>query len=146
MHTPSITRRDLPGHVEPHTRAVACPTPDGALLMLAEDTSTFATQRRLVARAFGLSTIPAILLALAVGALLGARAQAQVRAVRQAAERIMAGNIGQRLPVRGTRYNLDRLSADVNRMLDRIAALVDQVRAVPLDMESRRGFRHGVNV
>ncbi len=134
VHTPSITRSDLSGHVEPYTRAIACPTAKRATLVLAQDTSTLQTQRELVARAFGLSTAPAILLALAVGALLGSRAQAQVRGVRRATERIMAGNLAERLPVRGTRDNLDRLSADVNRMLDRITMLVERVTNIGNDI------------
>ena len=102
--------------------------------MLARDTDDFEGYRTLVARAIGLGAAPAVLAALSLGALLGIRAQAHVRRVQRATERIIAGELTERLPVRGTRDDLDRLSADVNRMLDRMAALLDQVRHVGNDI------------
>lgn len=129
-----VLRTDPPGHVARRTRAVACPAPGGEVLVLARDADTFEDYRALVARAVGLGAVPAVLVALAAGALLGTRAQAHVRRVRLATERIMAGELGERLPVRGTRDDLDRLSADVNRMLDRIAELLDRVRHVGNDI------------
>lgn len=131
---PELRRTDPPDHVARHTRAVACPVPGGGTLLLARDADAFEDYRVLVGRAVGLGAAPAVLIALATGALLGARAQAHVRRVRRATERIMAGELGERLPVRGTRDDLDRLSADVNRMLDRMAELLDQVRHVGNDI------------
>ena len=133
-HAPEIRRRDSPGTVERNTRAVACAVEGGGTLVLAQDTDTFEVHRALVVRAVGIGAAPAILIALATGALLGTRAQAHVRRVQRATERIIAGELGERLPVRGTRDDLDRLSADVNRMLDRMAALLEQVRHVGNDI------------
>ena len=131
---PEILRADHSDHVARHTRAVACPVLGGDVLVLAQDADAFEDYRALVARAIGLGAVPAVLIALSTGALLGTRAQAQVRRARQATERIMAGELGERLPVRGGRDDLDRLSADVNRMLDRMAELLDQVRHVGNDI------------
>ena len=131
---PEIRRTDAPQALQRHTRAVACPVADGDTLVLARDTDDFEGYRTLVARAIGLGAAPAVLAALSLGALLGIRAQAHVRRVQRATERIIAGELTERLPVRGTRDDLDRLSADVNRMLDRMAALLDQVRHVGNDI------------
>ena len=132
-YAPEIRRKDAPDVVERHTRAVACAA-EADTLVLARDAGTFRDTRMLVARAIGLGAVPAMLIALGTGALLGTRAQAHVRRVRQATERIIAGKLEERLPVRGTPDDLDRLSGDVNRMLDRMAALLEQVRHVGNDI------------
>jgi len=133
-YAPEIQRSDSQGAVERNTRAVACAVEGGDTLILARDVDTLKGHRALVVRAIGLGAAPAILIALATGTLLGTRAQAHVRRVQRATERIIAGELGERLPVRGTRDDLDRLSADVNRMLDRMAALLEQVRHVGNDI------------
>jgi signal transduction histidine kinase len=46
----------------------------------------------------------------------------------------MAGNLTSRIPVRGTRDELDRLSETINAMLDRIAALMDNLGQVTNDI------------
>jgi signal transduction histidine kinase len=47
---------------------------------------------------------------------------------------IMAGNLASRIPVRGTEDELDRLSETINAMLDRIAALMDNLRQITNDI------------
>ena len=47
---------------------------------------------------------------------------------------IMAGNLTTRVPVRGTQDELDRLSETINAMLDRIAALMNNVTQVTNDI------------
>src|SRR6202000_3441032 len=46
----------------------------------------------------------------------------------------MAGNIASRIPLRGTQDELDRLSETINAMLDRIAALMDNLGQVTNDI------------
>lgn len=133
-HAPEIHRSDAPGALERNTRAVACAVEGGDTLVVAQDTDTLEGHRASVAQAIGLGAAPAVLIALVTGALLGTRAQTHIRRVQRATERIIAGELGERLPVRGNRDDLDRLSADVNRMLDRMAALLEQVRHVGNDI------------
>lgn len=47
---------------------------------------------------------------------------------------IMAGNLASRIPVRGTEDELDRLSETINAMLDRIAALMDNLKQITNDI------------
>jgi signal transduction histidine kinase len=47
---------------------------------------------------------------------------------------IMAGNLTSRIRVRGTQDELDRLSETINAMLDRIAALMDNLRQITNDI------------
>jgi signal transduction histidine kinase len=54
----------------------------------------------------------------------------RVETIRRTAEAIIAGDLSRRVPVRGTGDDLDRLSQTLNRMLDRIAELMDSLREV----------------
>ena len=47
---------------------------------------------------------------------------------------IMAGNLASRIPLRGTQDELDRLAETINAMLDRIAALMENLRQVTNDI------------
>jgi signal transduction histidine kinase len=54
----------------------------------------------------------------------------RVDTIRRTAEAIIAGDLTRRIPVRGSADDLDRLSQTLNRMLDRIAELMDSLREV----------------
>jgi signal transduction histidine kinase len=58
----------------------------------------------------------------------------RVETIRRTAEAIIAGDLAQRVPVRGTNDDLDRLSQTLNRMLDRIAELMESLRQVSADI------------
>jgi signal transduction histidine kinase len=78
--------------------------------------------------------VPAIVLAFVAGSLLSWRALRRVRLIHRAAERILHGNLSERLPHRGTGDDFDRLAAAVNRMLDEIAHLMDEIKGVGDDI------------
>ena len=74
------------------------------------------------------------MIALLVG-LIGAyfvtrRVMRRVDAMTETSRQIMAGNLSGRLPVAGTRDELDRLAESVNAMLDRIEALMAGLKEV----------------
>ena len=58
----------------------------------------------------------------------------RVEAIRRTAEAIIAGDLTQRVPVRGTGDDLDRLSQTLNRMLDRISELMESLRHISADI------------
>ena len=58
----------------------------------------------------------------------------RVETIRQTAEAIIAGDLSQRVPVRGVDDDLDRLSQTLNSMLDRISELMDSLRQVSADI------------
>ena len=76
--------------------------------------------------------------ALAVAALSGALVSrsfvARMDAIARTCRAIMAGNLRDRIPIRGSQDELDRLSATINAMLDRIAALMENLRQVSSDV------------
>lgn len=58
----------------------------------------------------------------------------RVENIRQTAEAIIAGDLSQRIFVRGSGDDLDHLSQTLNRMLDRISELMDSLRQVSADI------------
>jgi signal transduction histidine kinase len=60
--------------------------------------------------------------------------QRRTGAIAQACRAIMAGDLATRIPLRGTSDELDRLSRTINSMLDRISALMENVRQVTNDI------------
>ena len=62
--------------------------------------------------------------------LLRRRPLRRIQAIEQATAQIVAGNLGQRLPLSNRRDELDMLAAIVNAMLDRIEQLMTEVKGV----------------
>jgi signal transduction histidine kinase len=58
----------------------------------------------------------------------------RVDAITRTAEAIIDGHLARRVPIHGTDDDLDRLAGTLNRMLDRIAALVESLRQVSNDI------------
>jgi signal transduction histidine kinase len=78
------------------------------------------------------------LVALAVG-LLGGTAMSRnllrrVEKVNRTSERVMAGNLSDRIPLDGTSDEFDQLAANLNRMLDQIECLMTAMREVTDDV------------
>jgi signal transduction histidine kinase len=86
--------------------------------------------QRIVLRALLLGAIPALLLALGAGALLSWRELRRVRMVQQALAQTLRGDLKERLPSRDTADDFDRLAIAVNRMLDEIERLIEEIRGV----------------
>jgi signal transduction histidine kinase len=70
------------------------------------------------------------LLGLLGAAIAGADAVRRIDAVTHATQRIVAGDLSQRLPVRGQTGDLDRLAHVINGMLDEIERLIQEVKGV----------------
>ena len=76
----------------------------------------------------------ALLLAAAGGALVSRSFLRKSDAMARACRAIMDGDLRARIPVRGTQDELDRLAGTINEMLDRIAALMENLRQVTNDI------------
>lgn len=72
----------------------------------------------------------ALVLSIAGGVLISRPMLRRIDAINQASREIMAGAFDRRIPARGTDDEFDRLAANLNDMLDRIAQLVASVREV----------------
>ncbi len=74
------------------------------------------------------------LLAMVGGLFLSAGFLRQVEAINRTIETIIRGHLDQRIPLRGTRDEMDRLGRNLNRMLERIQLLMEHVRQVSNDV------------
>jgi signal transduction histidine kinase len=111
-------------------RAVGIDLPDGTRLVIGHDVESLDNLRNVVGHALELGLIPAVLLALGAGLLVSQRTHLQLEQVHKTAERIMRGDLCERLPVRGSGDDFDRLANSVNLMLDQIARLMDDMKSV----------------
>ena len=76
----------------------------------------------------------ALILALLGGLLVSRSFLRRADVIVRTCRAIMAGNFNTRIPIRGTEDELDRLSETINAMLDRIAALMNNVTQVTNDI------------
>ncbi len=110
--------------------AVALRLPGAQTLVVGRNMAVLVELHQIVIHALLLGLIPAVLLALAAGAVLSLRTVGRLRVLHQAIERIMHGGLGERLPAGGTRDDLDQLTRAMNRMLDEIERLVGEAKSV----------------
>lgn len=85
-------------------------------------------------RLFGLGLLMALSLAAIGGTLVSKTFLQRVDSINRTAEAIIEGDIGQRIPLSGSGDDMDRLAGTLNRMLDRIGALMDTLRHVSTDI------------
>jgi signal transduction histidine kinase len=115
-------------------RAVARSLPDGGTLVIARSDYEFTWITHIVERALAVGLIPALCLSLAVGVFLSLRAQKRIEEVNNRIQRIVAGELRERLPARGTNDPFDKLAALVNGMLGEIEVLVRRLAGVGDDI------------
>jgi signal transduction histidine kinase len=115
-------------------RAVARRLPDGKVLVIGRDVDEVVAITRIVGGALAMGLLPALCLSIAAGILLSVRAQRRVEEVTRRVERIVAGDLRQRLPSHGGDDSFDKLAVIVNGMLDRIEALVHEIAGVGDDI------------
>jgi len=130
----TVFRVDGPQREEDIARAVARRLPDGSMLVMGHDADELEQFSRIVEDALLLGLVPALCLGLAAGALLSLRAQRRIGEVNRRVQRIVAGDLRERLPAHGTSDPFDELARLVNRMLDDIEALVRSLKGVGDDI------------
>jgi HAMP domain-containing protein len=113
--------RDSEGAEEGATmRAKGLVLPDGYFLLVGQSAFQLRETSEVIVRAFGWGILVTVLLGLIGGALMSAGMLRRVESIRITAQAIMAGNLAERIPTRGTGDDFDLLSASLNEMLDRI--------------------------
>jgi signal transduction histidine kinase len=115
-------------------RAVARGLPEGGTLVIARSDYEFTWIAHIVERTLAMGLIPALCLSLAVGVFLSFRAQKRIAEVNSKIQRIVAGELRERLPARGTNDPFDKLAALVNGMLGEIEVLIRRLAGVGDDI------------
>ena len=107
---------------------------NGYRLVVGDDLGSKDDIRRAFLGALGWALLAFLVLTLAAGALLSSAFLRRVDAIARTAEAIIDGDLGSRVPLRGTNDNFDRLSATLNRMLDQIHLLMESLSQVSNDI------------
>ena len=112
----------------------ATPLSGGGTLVVGADTHPSEELLEWIVAAFFWSGAIVVIAALAGGLALGLSMARRVEAVNLATARIIDGALGERIAVRGSGDEFDRLAVHLNRMLDRIQSLMDGLRQVSNDI------------
>jgi signal transduction histidine kinase len=120
------TDRDRPTDIS----ALALRLPGGELLLVGRDVAARALFDRTLFRAVVWALAAIVLLTAATGWFLARLIRRRVTEIDGAARGIMGGALDRRVPTRGTGDEFDALAATLNAMLDRIEALVSDLRMV----------------
>ena len=108
--------------------------PGGDYLFVGSSTQARDEMRLSLLRAFAWSLSVIVMLALGGGLLMSMLVLRRIEAMSRAIRAIMRGNLSQRMPTGGTGDEFDHLSDSLNRMLERIEALVGSMQQISNDI------------
>lgn len=120
-----------PDRTEEHeARAQVFLVRDGLRLLVGRDVRDLEATRTLIRDALGWGFAMTAALALLGSWLISASLTRRLDAINQISREIMEGDLARRIPLNGSGDDFDRLAANLNRMLERIEALMAGVRQV----------------
>jgi signal transduction histidine kinase len=108
--------------------------PGGYRLLVGRDISDAAAFRSEVRTTLLWAGAIALGIGLIGGTVMSRNLLRRVEQVNRTSERVMAGNLSDRIPLRGTSDEFDQLAANLNRMLDQIERLMTAMREVTDDV------------
>ncbi len=126
------TARDVDGETG-HVRTLVSDLGHGVTLAVGDDLDQIEDLQEAITTALVWAIGAAGLLGIGGGVWLSRAFLGRVDAISNTAEAIIGGDLARRMPLRGTGDDLDRLAGTLNRMLDRIGALMDSLRQVGSD-------------
>ncbi|HEY2752634.1 sensor histidine kinase [Phenylobacterium sp.] len=108
--------------------------PDGHRLLVGDDEERIEVLDGTLLRGFAWAFVGVVVLGVVGGYALNRDVHRRLAAISGTAEAIIDGDLGRRVPVRGSNDDLDRLAITFNRMLDRIATLMESLKQVSSDI------------
>jgi signal transduction histidine kinase len=129
-----VDRVDEGGGERQAVRLIAQTLPTGDVLAIGRNIDEVAEIAAVVGRALALGLIPAVLLCIAVGVVLSARSRQRIVEVNERVQRIVAGNLRERLPYRNADDPFSKLGMIVNGMLDEMETLIQSLAGVGSDI------------
>src|SRR6266403_2918456 len=130
----AVIRMDRNGSEHQVVRAIARRMRNGDVLVLGRNVDEAGEISHVVGEALLLGLLPAFFLCLLAGAWLSVRAQRRVEDVNQRVQRIIAGDLSERLPHRTVDEPFSRLAVIVNGMLDEMEAMIEALAGVGNDI------------
>jgi signal transduction histidine kinase len=107
---------------------------DGSRLAIGRDLSELNDLDSLITRAFALAGILCVGVAIIGGVVMSSRFLNRIELIRRTSETIVRGNLSERIPIYGSRDEMDRLAGTLNAMLDRIQTLMETTQQVSNDI------------
>lgn len=121
----AMIRVDALGREEKVARAIVRRLDDGSALVVGRSIDEVRRAGSAVDSAMALSVVPVLCFGLAAGALMSRRAmRARIDLFDRSVQKILTGDLRERLPLRGTNDPLDEFAILFNAMLDEIEALI----------------------
>ena len=129
-----IVRTDRNGREHQTVRATARRMRNGDVLVLGRNVDEAKEISHVVGQALALGLLPGFCLCLLAGAWLSVRAQKRVEEVNQRVQRIIAGDLRERLPYRSVDEPFSKLAVIVNGMLDEMETMIHALAGVGNDI------------
>jgi signal transduction histidine kinase len=129
-----VDRVDESGREKQAVRLIARSLPNGDVLVIGRNVDEVGEVARIVGQALVFGLVPAVLLCLAVGVALSARIRRRIVEVNVRVQRIVAGDLRERLPCQKTDDSFSRLAMIVNGMLDEMETLIRSLASVGNDI------------
>jgi signal transduction histidine kinase len=114
----------------PLLRASYATLPDGTHLLVGRDIGELAAFAGRIDTALALGVLLVFVLAGVASVTVTRRTVGRIESVNATSRAIMQSGLGQRIPLRGTQDEWDQLAGNLNQMLDRIEALMGEVKQV----------------
>src|SRR5258707_1588695 len=115
-------------------RVAMHPLSSGEILVIGRNIDEIAEIAEIVWRALGLGLLPAFAVGVPIGVMLSLRALGRLSDVNRRIQRIVAGDLRERLPTRASDDPLDQLAVSVNGMLGEIETLIHEIAGVGDDI------------
>jgi signal transduction histidine kinase len=115
-------------------RILTVALPEGRRLLVGDDDKHIEVLNNALLASFGWTLLGVVILGVLGGYALSRDVHRRLAAISGTAEAIIDGDLARRVPVRGAEDDLDRLALTINRMLDRIAALMESLKQVSNDV------------
>jgi signal transduction histidine kinase len=125
-----VDRIDQRGREKQAVRLIARILPSGDALVIGRNDAEVEEIARVVGEALALGLFPAVLLCLAVGFSLNVRARKRIDEVNERVQRVVAGDLRERLPHRNSGDPFSKLAIIVNGMLDEMETLIHSLAGV----------------
>ena len=129
-----VVRVDSQGRKILKVRLATERLPDGEALAIGRNTDEIAGIANIVRRALTLGLLPAFGLAIVIGLVLSLRARRRISEVNRRIQRIVTGDLRERLPIRNSNDPFDQFAVSVNRMLGEIETLIHEIAGVGNDI------------
>jgi signal transduction histidine kinase len=132
--TAVVDRVDESGRERQAVRLIARKLPNGDVLAVGRNVDEIEEIARVLGWALTLGLLPAVFLCLSVGWALSARARRRIVEVNERVQRIVSGNLRERLPYRNGDDPFSNLAMIVNGMLDEMETLIQSLAGVGNDI------------